>query len=433
MELFNHQKEALEQTNGMNRVAYYYDMGLGKTFIGAEKMFRLGATANLVVCQFSKIDDWYDHFETYYGDHYHVFKMSATNRSTLDVFLWEVDHGTPSVMVVNYDLLWRRKDFLELEDFTLMLDESSMIQNPSTNRTKFIMKLKPSNVILLSGTPTSGKYENLWSQMHLLGWEISKELYMKQYMETELMDTGAKKVNRVTGYKNVPRLKRKMRQYGCLFKKTEEVLDLPDQIFTDVRVSTNKEYQKFKKDHIIELFGDTDIITLVGANSLLQMLCERELCGMFNPAKIQAFVDLVESTNDRLIVFYNFDKELEVMQDALLSVDFEYYSQVFSVVNGKIKATENYENKSDSITFIQYRSGARGLNLQKANKVIYFTPPIESELYEQSKKRVHRIGQGNTCFYYKLVCKNSIEEKIYRTLNMRMDYTNELFIQDSQE
>lgn len=433
MELFNHQIEALEQTKDLNRVAYYYDMGLGKTFIGAEKMFRLGATANLVVCQFSKIDDWYDHFETYYGDHYHVFKMSATSNSQLDVFLWEVDHGTPSVMIVNYDLLWRRKDFLELEAFTLMLDESSMIQNTTTHRTKFIMKMNPKNLILLSGTPTSGKYENLWSQMHLLGWNISKDLYMKQYMETEVVDTGAKKVNDIVGYKNVPRLKRKMRQHGCLFKKTEEVLDLPEQIFTDVKVPVNEAYIRFKKDHIVEFISDKDVKTLVGDNSLVQMLHERELCGMYSPAKLRAFVDLVESTNDRLIVFYNFDYELDMMQDVLLHLDFEYYSQVFSVVNGKIKATENYENKSDSITFIQYRSGARGLNLQKANKVIYFTPPLESELYEQSKKRIHRIGQGNTCFYYKLICKNSIEEKIYRTLNMRMDYTNELFIQDSQE
>ena len=82
-----------------------------------------------------------------------------------------------------------------------------------------------------------------------------------------------------------------------------------------------------------------------------------------------------------------------------------------------------------SILFIQYQAGAMGLNLQKANKIVYFTPPLSSELFEQSKKRIHRIGQDKTCFYYYLTCKNSIEEKIYKTLKMRKDYTEALFME----
>lgn len=427
MELFEHQKEALELSKKWNRVAYYYDMGLGKTFIGAEKMRQLDAKCNLVICQKSKIEDWYDHFEKYYGDYYHVFQYS---KSSFEVFMWEVDHGTPCVMIVNYDLVWRRKDFLELEAFTLMLDESSMIQHDTSHRSKFILKLKADNVILLSGTPTSGKYETLWTQMHLLGWKISKDLYMKQYLDTELVSIGNRKVRKQIGYKNVPRLKRKMREHGCLFKKTNEVLDLPERIFTDIKVSNCPEYKRFTKDRIVTLKDDT---VLVGDTSLTKLLYERELCGMYNPYKIEAFVDMVESTSNRLIVFYNFKEELHAMQKALLNVDHAYYSQVFSVVNGSEKNLENYENKSDSITFIQYRSGAKGLNLQKANTVIYFSPPLSSEDFEQSQKRIHRIGQTGTCFYYKMVCKDSVEIDIYRTLAMRKDYTDDLFKQYSEE
>ena len=86
-----------------------------------------------------------------------------------------------------------------------------------------------------------------------------------------------------------------------------------------------------------------------------------------------------------------------------------------------------YENSENSVTFIQYQAGAMGLNLQKANKIIYFTPPLSSEIFEQSKKRTHRIGQNKTCFYYRLICKNSIEQKIYKTLEMRRDFTERLF------
>ena len=152
------------------------------------------------------------------------------------------------------------------------------------------------------------------------------------------------------------------------------------------------------------------------------MLYERQLCGQYNKDKLDAFRDLLESTNDRLIVFYNFNGELDLLEDIAISLN-----RPISVVNGKSKELGGYENYSDSVTFIQYQAGAMGLNLQKANKIVYFTPPLSSELFEQSKKRIHRIGQSKPCFYYYLTCKNSVEEKIYRTLEMRKDYTEQLF------
>lgn len=64
--LFQHQQKALDQTEGHNRCAYYLDMGLGKTFVGSEKMMKLNTRINLVVCQCSKVQDWIEHFQTYY-------------------------------------------------------------------------------------------------------------------------------------------------------------------------------------------------------------------------------------------------------------------------------------------------------------------------------------------------------------------------------
>ena len=72
-----------------------------------------------------------------------------------------------------------------------------------------------------------------------------------------------------------------------------------------------------------------------------------------------------------------------------------------------------------------------GLNLQKANKIIYFTPTLSSELFEQSKKRIHRIGQDKPCFYYQLKC--GIEYHIYDVLSMRKDYTDELFLESGDQ
>lgn len=417
MKLYQHQIDGLEKTKDLNHVAYYWDMGLGKTFVGSEKMMQLNEKINLIVCQKSKIDDWHDHMFKYYD----LVILDLTKKHDLDIFIERAYAGLQTVGIINYDLVFRRSELLKLEGFTLLLDESSLIQNETAKRSKYVLKLHPSNVILLSGTPTGGKYEKLWSQMHLLGWNISKKMYWNQFINVEYLDTLERSIPIVTGYKNVDRLKRKMNEYGCQFLKSDEVFDLPDQIFQKVRIPTTKDYRIFRKDKIV-VIGEKE---LVGDTSLKRMLYERMLCGMYNAAKLKAFKDLVESTDDRLIVFYNFNEELRQLETVCIEA-----RKTHSVVNGSVKDLGAYERNDDSVTFIQYQAGAMGLNLQKANKIIYFTLPLSSELYEQSKKRIHRIGQDQTCFYYQLICTGSIEEKILKTLEMRKDYTEKLFEKD---
>ena len=417
MKLYKHQIESLDRLKDKNRIALYWDMGLGKTFGGSEKLVDLNAKINLVVCQKSKIDDWVDHFESNYPD---VLVYNLTEKSHLEIFLSLLIYPANKnvVGVINYDLVWRRRDLLNLENFTLLLDESSLIQNETSKRSKFILKMQPKNVILLSGTPVGGKYENRWSQMYLLGRKISKKMFYDHYVNYHWDDSNGFPLMVIDGYKNEERLKRKMRGYGCDFIKTDEVFDLPEQIDQTIKIPITKEYKEFRKKHIVIFDG----VDLVGDTTLTKMLYERQLCGQYNQDKLVAFKDLLESTNDRLIVFYNFNAELELLRAITI------YSQRSScIINGQHKSLYAYENISDSVTFIQYQAGAMGLNLQKANKIIYFTPPLSSELFEQSKKRIHRIGQEKPCFYYYLSCKDSVEEKIYATLAMRKDYTEALF------
>ena len=425
MKLYQHQIDGLEAVKDLDHVAFYWDMGLGKTFAGSEKMIQLGASVNLVVCQKSKIEDWVDHFNQNYSDK-SVLVYELTHPFALETFLHTIGNWSMNwckmIGIINYDLLWRRPELLKLKYFTLLLDESSLIQNETAKRTKYILKMQPKNVILLSGTPTGGKYEKLWSQMHLLGWNISKDLYWKQFVNVEYLDTIGRSIPIVTGYKNVDRLKRKMNEYGCQFLKTDEVFDLPSQVFQKVRIPASKEYRKFRKTGLVTLGDGTE---LVGDTTLTKMLYERMLCGQCSEEKLKAFADLVESTEDRLIVFYNFNEELEAMKKVIEKTDAEW-----SFVNGNKKDLLAYSAVDHSITFVQYQAGAMGLNLQKACRMVFFTLPLSSELYEQAKKRIHRIGQDKPCFYYPMICTGSIEEKILKTLEMRKDYTEKLFEKD---
>lgn len=436
MKLFEHQVKALEETKEQNRVAYYHDMGLGKTYTGAEKMHELGAKVNLIICQKSKIEDWINHFNTNYKGK-SILVYDLTKPIALDTFIYTINDFSMKwcklmlIGVINYELAFRRPELLKLKNFTLMLDESSMIQNENAKRSKFILKMDPKNVILLSGTPTGGKYENLYSQMRLLGWNISKKMYYNQYVNYHYEDNEGFPLLIIDGYKNEERLKKKMRLHGCNFLKTEEVFDLPEQLHQTINIPTTKEYRTFRKDSIVtykEPYNGPDEtvegfinIELVGDTVLTKMLYQRQLCGQYNADKLEAFKDLVQSTNDRLVVFYNFNDEL----DKLMQIAGEC-KKPFGVVNGSHKNPEMI-NADGAILFVQYQAGAMGLNLQKANKIVYFTPPLSSELFEQSKKRIHRIGQDKTCFYYYLTCKGSVEEKIYATLAMRKDYTEALF------
>lgn len=421
MKLFDFQVKALEETAGFNRVAYYMDMGLGKTFVGAEKLAKLGAKNNLLVCQKSKIADWVAHFRDNGYDSQFPLICDCTRWKKGDWEAFDPESPEGRILIINYELVWRRKALSRLSDFTLLLDESSLIQQDTAKRTKFILNLSPRNVILLSGTPTSGKYENLWSQIHLLGWPISRELFNRQYINWETIYQAGLPipiVSRKNPYKHVDRLKEKLREHGAFFMKTEECFTLPLQNFIPVAVPTIPEYGRFRRNKVVTVDG----VELVGDTIFKQILYMRMLCGQFNPYKLQAFTDLLQSTKERFIVFYNFNAELEALENAVLLM-----RRPISKINGKTKDLTAYENCDNSVTFVQYQAGAMGLNLQKANRIVFFTLTDKSELYEQSKKRIHRIGQDRPCFYYILMCKNSIEEHILETLNQRKDYTDELF------
>ena len=408
VKLYKHQEQVLQQTKKHNRVAYYLDMGLGKTFVGSEKMNELGENINVLVCQKSKINDWAVHFKTFYPD----YKIVILNKQPIGPVVGKI------IYIINYDLSWRRTQLLNLKNFTLMLDESSLIKNMKSNRTSFILKLKAKNVILLSGTPVGGKYEELYSQIKLLGWDISKKLFYHQYVITKKFDIGGFPIEKVIGYKNIDRLKEKLREHGAVFMKTDDVFDLPPIREIIIPVAATRSYRIFKKNKLVKIKD----LEIVGDTSLTNMLGQRQLAAMYSDVKYEKLQSLMESTEDRLIIFYNFNEECSKIKRIC-----EKLNKPVSEVNGKDKNLSNYENCNDSITLIQYQAGAMGLNLQKANKIIYFSLPLQSELFEQSKKRIHRIGQVNKCIYYYLISNETIEEKIHQTLKERKDFTDILF------
>lgn len=388
-------------------------------------MKQLDEKVNLVICQKSKIPDWIEHFNTYYPK-WTVWNL--TKRGEFDA--WQLFDGGlkkyPSVLIINYELCFRRPDLLKLKGFTLMLDESSLINNEKAKRTKFILKMKPKNVILLSGSPTSGKYEKLWSQCRLLGWNITKRAFYNSYIDTVWLDYGAGFLQEVvTGYHNIDHLIKMLHLHGAVFLKTDEVLTLPEQVEQMVYLEPSSEYKRFRKKSYLLMKDGTE---LVGDNTLTKMLYSRQLCGQYHKTKLQAFRDLISSTEEHFVVFYSYTAELIELEKIC-----EAEHKVVGVVNGQRK------DKADGkdILLVQYQAGSYGLNLQGfSHRIIYFTLPLgkgSCDMWEQSKKRIHRIGQKQTCFYYYLIVKNSIETWNLEALREGKDLTDKLFERRNDE
>lgn len=409
MGLFAYQQAALDRVSGKRRCAFYHDMGLGKTFTGAAKLMsgRRWKRA-LVVCQKSKVADWVDHFEAHY------------DMPVVDLTKQDVCRDAEAVMVINYDLIWRRPQLMELDDFALMFDESSLLQNATSKRTKAAMRLadRADELVLLSGTPVDGKYERLWTQLNMLGWRIDEKLFWRQYVESETTMREGFPITKVTGYKNEERLVRKMKGLGCDFLKTDDVIGLPAQRFIRIDVPMSEYYREFSKTKVITAFGRD----FVGDTVFGDLTAKRQLAAAYSPAKLEAFGDLLDGTGKRLVVFYNFDVELEG-----ITAELAKRGRPYGVLNGKAHDLSPFFDTGDGVALVQYQSGAMGVNLQQADTCAYFSPPLASSLFEQSKKRIHRVGQDKPCTYYELVSKGTVEEKIYGTLAMRRDYTEKLF------
>lgn len=418
-QLFGYQEEVLRVTRNRDHVAYYLDMGLGKTLIGSRKLIELGEPLNLIVCQKAKIADWIEQLREDGFFTVDLTKSRDWNASDVRAYL---DVQFPLALVINYELTWRRSWLLQLSGYTLLLDESSLIQNYKAKQSKFVLKLKPAHVVLLSGTPCSGKYENLWTQARLLGWNISWWDYNMRYVNYEDLRLGTRVVRivaRRNPYKNESELKNNLRIHGALFLKSEDVISLPEQTIIDVPVRKSALYREFIKNRFVVADDGRE---LVGDTALSRMTYARELCGSYSKEKQVALMTLLQSTGDRVVIFYNFDREREVIAEVCTKLD-----KPFSCVNGQTKEIVEFEQHDDGVLIVQYQAGAMGLNLQIASKVIFWSLPLRSDLYEQAKKRIHRIGQTKPCFYWNLICIGTVETSIERSLSRKEDYTTALF------
>lgn len=411
--LYPYQVKLLASLYKYNKCGMFLEMGLGKSVLGTIKATSYNKPV-LIISPKSVITQWEGYFKEW-APNYCIYNL--TNVKHLKSFM--CDNNNFKMGIINYQSAWRRPDLLNLKGYTLILDESHNISNNTSKQSKFTMKLKCENLILLSGTPCNGSYDKLYTQLKMLGLHMNKRSYEDRYcnfFEMEKAGIKFRVLSKKSPYKHIDELKATIRNLGGRFMKTNDVIELPEQRFINIDVPTTKQYKAFMVNDYIDL-GDREYIA---GSPTEKLLYSRYLCGADNSNKIDVLTTLIEGIEDRVIIFYNFNNEHDVLTKLCKKLKRKAFT-----CNGNVKQVDEFKKCDKSVLLVQYQAGATGLNLQFCNKIIYFSPPLSSNLFEQSKARIWRCGQSKKSTYWYLV--SGIESDIYKSLNNKHDYNLKLF------
>lgn len=406
-ELYKHQWDAIKQVKDRDKVAFYMECGLGKTFTSAVLAYFWGDARVLIVCPKALIKSWQEEIKKFFG------------MSCVDLSKKIVDYT--GFGVINYNLLYRREELFKWTDYTLIFDESSKLMHSNTKTTKAALKLTPKHLILLSGSPSGGgHYENLHTQAKLLGVNMTKTKWWDNFVKYRLVDFGnGARIPQIYGYKNTDAMMSLLKEHGAVFMRSEDVFDdMPDRVDKIVDIDVTPEYKKFLKDRIV-VFNDEEF---VGDTALSKRLRARMLCGCaLNKDKLNRIEDMLVEIDSRVLIFYTFRRDFDALKKLC-----EKLNRPVSFINGDGRDLTAYEECENSVTLAQYTSAGYGLNLQKAHHLIHSSLCESCDAYIQSEARIRRIGQeSDRCVYYYLL--SGVEKDIYKNLKRGNDYSDALF------
>ena len=395
------------------------------------------------------------------------------------------------VIIFNYESLYKRNtDDLtirdEITDFIksmragsnvcLILDESHKIKNSSSKNFKSVdkivrqIKLKGANLYtyLCTGTPFTVGFEDLISQLKLLECKITKTEFKEMFCILDNKPFLKSYEQPIIGYKNVDSLYELVHKYAVTIK-SDEVLDLPEQIFVYHTTPTSKEFTLLTSERIdpklIKDYVDPSYIKnrkgkvnnpfyrdITYPESIWE--CEtkgqewlraRQMSigfqgnedeyAFFNEDRFEQIQEFLENNQDNYIIFYNYVPEFIKLYEICSELGYN-----IDVYNGQIKSTKYYEkyesqdedarfNNKKNVIIANFKSGSTGKNWQSYNKCIITSIPLYSD-YEQGIKRIHRFGQKETCFYHIFYQQNWLDCSMLKSLNEKSDYSAEMFEDD---
>ncbi len=399
------------------------DMGLGKTLQAITFIQHIvnqnPKATNLVVVPKSLVFNWIKEIEkfapdlvalAYYGPLRHQYKSELENYQ---------------VVIATYGSV--RSDVTELRelDFNyVILDESQAVKNPDALVSKAVKLLKAKNRICMTGTPIENNTFDLYSQLDFLnpGMLGSVDYFKKDY---------ANPIDKDKSEDAVKRLRKLV--YPFILRRTKEEVakELPAKVETvvycEMGAHQRKVYDSFKdryRDFIMgkiddEGLGNAGMYILEGLMKLRQicnspaLLNEKDDYGK-ESTKLEELIPRIaeDSGRHKILVFSQFLGMLDLIKKELdkLHIKYEYLD---GQTKDRMDRVDNFQNNEDCRVFLMsLKAGGVGLNLTAADYVYLIDPWWNPAVEAQAIDRAHRIGQERSVFAYKMICKDTIEEKI---------------------
>lgn len=426
--LRHYQKEGLNWLNFLDEMQWggilADDMGLGKTlqvlaFLQQQTDKKMGV--NLVVVPTTLLFNWENELKKFAPKlkaHYYYGNEREKDTSAFSNF---------DLIITTYGILVR--DILVLSRFRFnyaVLDESQAIKNPASHRYKAACLINARNKIALTGTPIENSTFDLFAQMSFInrGFFGGIQRFREDYsnpIDKEGNETIAGELNKIINPFVLRRTKEKVATE--LPDKTEDV------IYCEMETGQRRVYDAYRNEYKNRLLKKIDeegmeksTMMVLEALTRLRQICDSP--ALLNSddvaekesVKIQELVRHItlKTGRHKILVFSQFVKMLALIKDELakLNIEYEYLDGQSSSKQREQSVNNFQDNENLRVFLISLKAGGTGLNLTAADYVYIVDPWWNPAVENQAIDRCHRIGQDKKVFAYRMICKNTVEEKI---------------------
>ena len=344
--------------------------------------------------------------------------------------------ATSDVVVTSYALIRRDAEkYRELEFDTVALDEAQHIKNRQTQNAQAVKAVKAQHRIVLTGTPLENSVLDLWSIFDFL---------MPGYLGTapDFRERYELPIAKEKNLEAQKRLARRLRPFMLRRLKKDVASDLPAKLeqvsFCELTPDQRRVYQQVieaSRKEVLAAVGAQGIaksrmVVLTALLRLRQVCCDLRLLKLdnVNPAnasgKLELFGELLEEVIDgghRLLVFSQFVGMLTLLKEKLTAEGIEFCYLDGSTTDRAAVVEQFQTNATIPVFLISLKAGGVGLNLTGADTVIHFDPWWNPAVEDQATDRAHRIGQTRVVTSYKLITRDTVEEKILTLQNRKRE------------
>lgn len=437
---YRHQREAavfaLERLDAGGGAALLMEMGTGKTLTTIAITGQLWQEGRihrlLVVAPLSILGVWEDEFARFAAFNYALAVLEGTGTKKADT-IRHMNGAALQVLVVNYESAWRlEKELAAWRPDMIVCDEGHKIKTHNIAASKALHRLgaRARYRLLLTGTVITNRPVDVFSQYKFADPKVYGNSFYQ--FRSRYFD--------MTGYGNhTPVMKERMepefteRLHSIAFRATKaECLDLPDTTDIIQRVELEAPAMRTYRQLVRDSYAELSEGVVTATNVLTRLLRLSQLTGGFvgndddasteqvSSAKMDALSDIIDSADQdgrKLVVIARFIPEIHAIGKMLEKKGIRY-AQISGEVKDRPEQIDAFQNDPGVRVFVgQIATAGLGITLTAASTMVFYSLDYSMSNYEQTRARIHRVGQRQPCTYIHLVAKGTVDEKVLKALH----------------